>query len=158
MNGETFPGYQPKRTPDTIHDYIGTWTCKSGKNPDDVLGKIPEATLDNLAAMVDLLAKYQEAAAKDPGKTVPGNVILGADPEEYVPSEAELVVSELGQAIASIVKKSKPGTIAERLKAAKTKSKAITFVPVLFTHVDVMGSGRFFYARKGTRVTIAIKP
>jgi len=154
MNGETFPGYQPKKTPDTIHDYIGTWAHRSGKKPGDVLGKIPEATLDNLAAIVDLLAKYQEAAAKDPGKTVPGNMILGADPEEYVPSEAELVVSELGQAIASIVKRSKPSAIAERLKAAKAKSKDISCVPVVFTHVDVMGSGRFFYAHKGEPVTI----
>jgi hypothetical protein len=156
MNGEMFPDYQPKRTPDTIHDYIGKWAYRSGKKPDDVLGKIPEATLENLATIVNLLATYKKAAAKNPGKVVPGNMILGADPEEYVPSEAELVVSELGQAIVSIVKKSKPGVIAERLKAVKLKSKEISFVPVIFTHADVMGSGRFFYARKGEPITVRL--
>ncbi len=156
MNGETFPGYQPKRTPDTIHDYIGTWAHRSGKKPDDVLGKLPEAKLENLAAIVDLLVKYQQAAAKDPGKVVPGNMILGADPEEYVPSEAELVASELGKAIASIARGSKPGAIAGQLKPAKAKGRQVTFVPIDFTHADVMGSGRFFYARKGGPITVKL--
>jgi hypothetical protein len=154
MSRDTFPGYQPKRTPDTIHDYIGTWTQRSGRSPDDVLGKIPVPTLENLVAIIDLFTKYKKAAAKDPGKTVPGNMILGADRDEYVPSEAELVASELGLAIASIVKINKPGAIAERLKSAKVRSKEITFAPITFTHADVMGSGRFFYARKGEPITV----
>jgi hypothetical protein len=156
MSRDMFPDYQPKRTADTIRDYIGTWAGRSGKKPEDVLGKIPEPTLDNLTAIIDLLAKYKKAAVMDPGKTVPGNMILGADRDEYVPSEVELVVSELGQAIVSIVKKTKPGMIGERLKATKVKSKEISFVPVTFTHADVMGSGRFFYARKGEPITVKL--
>jgi hypothetical protein len=156
MSRDMFPDYQPKRTPDTIHDYIGKWASRSGKKPADVLGKIPEATLDNLPAIVDLFVKYKKATAKDPGTMAPGNMILGADKEEYIPSESELVASELGMAIKTIINKFKPAEIAVRINASKAKMKEISFVPVTFTHVDVMGSGRFVYAHKGGAVTVRL--
>nr|MDO8114017.1 hypothetical protein [Candidatus Sigynarchaeota archaeon] len=147
-----FGGYQPKRTPDTIHDYLPF----SGKKPDDVLGKIPEAKLDNLKKILDLLPKFQKEAIAHPGALEDGRVMLGANPKQYVPSEAELIVSELGRAIEAIVKATPADNLNAYLAASKIKAREIAFVPIVYRHVDVMGSGRFVYADKGKEIKIKL--
>jgi hypothetical protein len=161
MERNQFPDYQPKRSLDTIHDYIGTWAHRSGISPAEVLGKIPQVTRESVNQAIELLVKFQAIAAKDPGKVEPGNMILGADREEYVPSEAELIVSELGKAIMPIVSGNQLPVSPSKGKQSKKDqkgSKNITFMPITFRHVDVMGSGRFFYARKGAPVTFTCVP
>ena len=158
MEDNPFPDYQPKRSPDTIHDYIGTWMMRSrsNKKPSDIFDKIPEAKLENLKKILDLLEKSKKEASKNPGTTVPGNMILGGPAQEYVPSEAELIVSELGLALEAIVKKTPPEKLKAQLKNANIKPVKISFVPITFTHADVMGSGRFFYADKRQEITVKL--
>jgi hypothetical protein len=151
-----FGNYQPKRSPDTIHDYIGQWVSKSGSDQSSVFDKIPEATLENLKVILDLLEKFKKESCKYPGTIIKGNVILGAPPQEYVPSAPELIASELGNAAMSIIKATPPGELKAWLKKHPVKPKKITFVSILFSHVDVMGSGRFFHAEKGREMVIEI--
>ena len=148
--------YQPKRSPDTIHDYIGQWASKSGLDPSSVLDKIPEATLENMKTILDFLEKYKKESSTHPGTFIKGNVILGAQPKEYVPSAPELIASELGNAAVAIVKATTPSELKAWLKKHAVKLKKITFVSIVFSHVDVMGSGRFFHAEKGREVVIEI--
>ena len=94
-----------------------------------------------------------------PGHKVQGNVALGADPVEYSPSDEELLRSEVGKRIEQAVHASSYEMLAEILKSAGITAKEITFNEFTFRHVDVMGSGRFFYASgpKKSRIRLEIK-
>lgn len=153
---DPFPDYEPKRTPDTIEDYIGHWAHASGVDATHVLGKIPEAKLKNLSRALATFEEYQGKAVENPGKMERGNPILGADPEEYIPSEPELVVSEVGQVILSIIDSVSKEELLAYMKHESIPSQEISFTQVTFRHADVMGSGRFFYAGKGPTRTITL--
>ena len=154
MAQNMFGDYQPKRTPDTIHDYIGQWTSKSGSDAATVLDTIPEATLENLKAILDLLERFKKESAKQPGTIIQGKVMLGGPPKEYVPSAPELIASELGKAAMAIIKVTPPGELKTWVKKHGVKPRKLTFVPIVFSHADVMGSGRFFYAEKSQAITV----
>ena len=94
-----FPDYQPKITPDSVNDYV--------KNPHSIVFKIlknvGEPTLVNLGDILICFEKYKEEARSNPGKYQRGNIAIGADLEQYYPSEEEILLSELGKQIKSIV-------------------------------------------------------
>jgi hypothetical protein len=138
---ERFPDYKPKTSPDTVLDYRPQIGAE--------LEKLPAAKLENLSRLLDLLEEYKQKSKQNPGRTEEGNVILGADPQEYVPSDDELVQSEIGKRIKQVVDAAAPG-------ALKRKERQLEYGSITFRHVDVMGSGRFFYASSPTKTIISL--
>jgi hypothetical protein len=130
---ERFPDYKPKVSPDTVLDYRPQIAAE--------LDKLPAATRKNLPKLLELLEEYKKKSQQNPGNTEEGNQILGADAQEYVPSNEELIQSEIGARIKQV---------ADALKQ-KVEYHAITF-----RHVDVMGSGRFFYASRPAKTIISL--
>jgi hypothetical protein len=141
---DLFPDYEPKRTPDTVHDYL--------RNPKsivyDVLNEIGEPSLKKLKSFIKLFEKYHKKALENPGEYIKGNVAIGADPEQYYPSDEEILVSELGKMIKNIVRANTKEEIDIHLKKENLEVHILEFNEITFRHVDVMGSGRFFYAEK----------
>ncbi len=127
---EAFPDYEPKLTPDTLFDYRPMLALEL---------QVPASVGELLRAY--LLASEQ--AREEPGEWEVGNIALGADPREYVPSDAELIAAELGDRLAALG--GKPG-FGGALAAAGLGSIELHYATFLFRHVDVMGSSRFFYA------------
>ena len=138
-----FPDYEPKITPDTIKDYL-----RGPSNVYDILAEVGESSSGNLKKIVKYFKKYIKKAIKNPGGYQKGNIAIGADFSQFYPSEEELLASELGKMIEKIVN-SQSREEFEKVKVLEgIKSQKIEFKEIYFRHVDVMGSGRFFYAEK----------
>ena len=147
-----FPDYVPKTTPDTVFDYV--------KDPEseifEVLKKLnvstgntfPRIDLNQLKLALQLFKKYKREAKAHPGTYREGNMILGAPPKEYIPSEGELIVSELGRMINHVRKTHSEEELEEYCKKHGIHELEIDYDEIQFFHADVMGSGRFFYAEK----------
>ena len=144
-----FPDYEPKKTPDTLTDYL-----RKPNKAYEILGEIGEPDISKLNHILALFYNYQKQAKINVGKTEKGNVAIGADPDQYYPSDEELIVSELGKMIVQILE----SYTNQQLKTLKLRhnipSQQIRFFEISFRHVDVMGSGRFFYADKAAKETI----
>jgi hypothetical protein len=144
-----FPDYEPKITPDTIEDYL-----RRPSKVYEILGELGEPHISKVKNILIIFDKYEKKAKKKGGKFERGNVAIGADPDQYYPSDEELLVSELGKIIKQLIESySKP-----QLKTLKLRynipSQQIRFFELSFRHVDVMGSGRFFYAERASHETI----
>jgi len=141
---DLFPDYEPKTTPDTIHDYL--------RKPDSFIFKIIEEigqpSLKNLKLILDYFNKYKVVAEINPGRYRNGNLALGADQHQYYPSEEEILVSELGKMINEIITSNSKKEINTFKAKEGIPSLKVVFTEILFHHIDVMGSGRFFYAEK----------
>jgi len=141
---DLFPDYSPKETPDTIYDYI--------RNPKskilEIISDIGEPSIDKLSYIINVFKRYKKKAKRNPGGVRKGNVVIGADLNQYYPSEEELLISELGKMIRKIIINSPKRDIAEVMKNQGIKLQKIEFSEIYFRHVDVMGSGRYFYAEK----------
>ncbi|MFX1535673.1 MAG: hypothetical protein ACFFDI_15780 [Promethearchaeota archaeon] len=153
---ELFPDYTPKRTPDTIYDFLGGPNKSFKPKIVELLKQIPEASLENLKQLLNLFNKYKVEAESDPGIYTTGSVWLGAPEEEYHPSNTELMVSELGMAIKLVIDVNSKENIEKYKLKEGIDSQEIIFTPVEFWHADVMGSGRFFYAKKGEEMRFRI--
>ncbi|MHA1473025.1 MAG: hypothetical protein ACTSQW_08015 [Promethearchaeota archaeon] len=140
-----FPDYQPKITPDTIEDYL-----RKPNNVYKILGEIGEPSIDNLKTIITYFLKHKNAAENNPGSTQKGNVAIGADVDQYYPSEDELLVSELGKLITQITKSYSRQQMRTLKLKHQIKSQRFNYHEITFRHMDVMGSGRFFYAEKAT--------
>ncbi len=143
-----FPDYQPKITPDTIEDYL-----RQPSNVYTILGEIGEPSINNLKTIISYFLQYKKAAENNPGGAQKGNIALGADENQYYPSEDELLVSELGKLIPQVTESYSK----QQMKILKLKhqieSQRFSYYEITFRHTDVMGSGRFFYAEKATMET-----
>ena len=144
-----FEDYYPKKTPDTLEDYLG-----SPSKVYDILGEIGEPSISKLNNILAYFNKYEKKAKKNVGKIEKGNVAIGADPDQYYPSDEELIVSEFGKMIVQLIESYSK----QQLKTLKIRynipSQQIHFFEITFRHVDVMGSGRFFYSDKAAKETI----
>ena len=58
-----------------------------------------EPLLEKLYLIIKYFNKYKVAAEKNPRKYQPENIVIGADPNQYYPSEEVLLLSELGKMI-----------------------------------------------------------
>ena len=146
---ELFPDYEPKRTSDTINDYLRTSHIVH-----QVLSKIGDLNLENLKTILVYFTQYEKEAIKHPGGVQKGNVAIGANLDQYYPSEEELLVSELGKIIQNIVISTPKEQLANYKKVNHITIEELSFYEIYFRHVDVMGSGRFFYAEKSSKKTI----
>jgi len=138
-----FPNYKPKITQDVIEDYL-----RGSSKVYDVLAEVGEPSSGNLKIIVKYFKKYVKKAIKNPGGSRKGNIAVGADFNQYYPSEEELIASELGKMIEKIVNSHSREEFEKVKKQEGIKSQEIEFNEIFFRHVDVMGSGRFFYAEK----------
>ncbi len=145
---DLFPDYEPKTTPDTVEDYLQYPESEIFK----ILGEVGEAKLEHLKQILILFKKYKKKAKKNPGGFQDGRVSLGANLKQYTPSEEELIISELGKMIRNIIEVYSEKEINEYKKKEKIKSQIIEFTEIYFRHVDVMGSGRYFYAEKNDKM------
>jgi hypothetical protein len=146
-----FPGYEPKRTPDTINDYV-----RGENRVFEILDSIGPKRLDNIGRIIKCFKLYQQKASNIPGTYKKGHPELGANREQYYPSDEELVVSELGIWILDLLKPLDEKTYRELKQKHSLESEKIMFHRISFRHVDVMGSGRYFYAEKEPKKTALI--
>lgn len=137
-SAEPFAGYQPKRTPDTAADFRPGLAA--------ALEALPPATVASLPALLSTLADQQARARASPGAHAEGNPLLGGARRQYVPSDPELLESELGERIRRVAASATAAELREVLRAAGRRGGAVDYRAVTFDHVDVMGSGRFTYA------------
>lgn len=132
-----FGDYRPKDTPDVLSDYMpGVY---------EKIHELPQAELQNLPALLLSYKKLRREASRHRGKWVEGNVILGANPEEYQPSESEIMLYEVGNRIKEIKENNSVQDIKEQIGSHSGLPKKIRFRKFDVIHIDVMGSGRFFY-------------
>jgi hypothetical protein len=131
-----FPDYQAKTTPDTVLDYRGS---VSG----DIAALPPVSDAAGLAAA---FVSWKAKAAASPGAYEQGAVQLGADPQEYRPSDAELVAAEAGDRLAAALQGADETTKVAVTAALGAAPEARVYRRFDYRHSDVMGSGRYFYA------------
>lgn len=138
-----FPDYEPKITSDTIEDYL-----RGPSKVYDILAEVGEVSSRNLKRIVKYFKKYVKKAIIKPGGSRKGNIAIGADFNQYYPSEEELLASELGKMVEKIVNSHSREDFEKVKEQEGIKSQKIEFNEIYFRHVDVMGSGRYFYAEK----------
>lgn len=145
-----FPDYRPKTSEDTALDYRPGLAAQ--------LAELPAATRDNFQRAYVALGDLIRAAVANPGRWEDGNVALGAEPQEYVPSDEELLAADLGDRLAALVRSMTVGEIVDAWDGAAIVPPSVSYKRFDFRHVDVMGSGRFFYASPPQEATIEIPP
>jgi hypothetical protein len=141
-------GYEPKLSRDRVLDYRRLLDLESGA--------VGEIRLDDLPALADRLDHLIAAARARPGHWEDGNLALGADLREFVPSDEELLAADLGQRIAAFLESAEPDAVARIWATAGRDGYKAAFTTFDFRHVDVMGSGRFFYASLSEVVIIRL--
>lgn len=99
--------------------------------------------VSDAASLAASFVTWQQKAAASPGAMEEGQIPLGADPQEYRPSDAELVAAEAGDRLSAALQGADEAT-----KASVTTIVADTraYKRFDFRRVDVMGSGRYYYA------------
>jgi hypothetical protein len=130
----SFPDYRPKTTPDTVLDFRASVSADLGALPADP------------AALAQAFVDWKAKAAASPGAFEPGAQQLGADEQEYNPSDAELVASEAGNRLAAALSGADAATREAVAAVLGPDPGARAYKRFDFRHVDVLGSGRFFYA------------
>lgn len=105
------------------------------------IGALPPVS--DPAALAAAFADWRSRAAASPGAMEAGAIPLGADPQEYRPSDAELVAAEAGDRLAAALSGADDAT-----KAAVSTALGgdLSYKRFDYRVVDVMGSGRYFYA------------
>ena len=130
--------YTPKDTPDTVTDYRSS-----------VAGDISALPpVSDAAALAAAFVDWKARAASSPGAYEQGAVQLGADPQEYKPSDAELVAAEAGDRLAAALQGADDATKASVAATLGDAPEARVYRRFDYRHSDVMGSGRYFYASK----------
>ena len=132
---ERFPDYKPKDTADTVLDF------RSSVSGD--VSALPSAS--DAASLAQAFLSWKAKAAASPGSYQPGAQQLGADAQEYTPSDAELVTAEAGDRLAAAMR-SGDAAAKSAVAAVLTDASARSYKRFDYRHVDVLGSGRFFYS------------
>ena len=140
---EMFPDYQPKQSPDTVLDYRPQIR--------DVVESLPLASLSSLDELLSLHEEYGKKADDHPGETIEGNIILGGPDEEYVPSDEELILGEIGERLKAISLTADRDSLRRWCEKPGGRTTGIDIIRFEFWHADVMGSGRFFYVSEPVR-------
>ncbi|MBN1926462.1 MAG: hypothetical protein JW798_11560 [Prolixibacteraceae bacterium] len=148
-DNDIFGNYQPKLSPDIATDYMPELEA-------DLL-TIPESKIENLYSLLVLFQEYQKNAIKNPGKWIQGNMVLGANPDEYIPSKEELLLNEVGKRIGTLIGKNNISQFKRDFRKEGLWGKTFCYTHFTFTHADVMGSGRFFYVDTMTKKCFTLK-
>lgn len=131
-------GYTPKDTADTVTDYRPEVAGDIGALP----------SISDPASLARVFVEWKAKAAAAPGAYEQGAVQLGADPQEYRPSNAELVAAEAGDRLSAALRGADDAAKAAVATALGDAPEARVYRRFDYRHSDVMGSGRYFYASK----------
>ncbi len=126
-------GYSAKTTPDTVADYRATVSGDIGALP----------AVGDAAGLARAFVDWRARAAASPGAFEAGAVQLGADEQQYKPSDAELVAAEAGDRLSAALNGADEAT---RAAVAEVLAGSRSYKRFDYRHSDVMGSGRYFYA------------
>jgi len=140
--------FRPKLSPDTLLDYRPSLAER--------VAALPPAQLSLLGDLVATLEALKERASTKPGNWRLGPVYLGANTQEYQPSDDELLAAELGDRIRRIIGTADPADVAGALKRAGVNAEILEYNRFEYRHADVMGSGRFFYASEPKATSIKL--
>lgn len=138
VDPNTAGGIAPKETADTVLDYRSSVA-------DDVNG-LP--SVSDAAGLARAFVDWKARATGAPGAYEQGAVQLGADPQEYRPSDAELVAAEAGDRLAAALQSADAAARAAVAATLGDAPEARIYRRFDYRHSDVMGSGRYFYASK----------
>jgi hypothetical protein len=139
-----FPDYQPKTSADTVADY------RPSVGGD--IGALPP--VGSPAALAQAFVDWKARAAASPGAYEEGQVQLGADPQEYKPSDAELVAAEAGDRLSAALVGADDATKVSVSAVLGPDPAARNYKRFDYRHSDVMGSGRYFYASPPKDATV----
>ena len=131
------PGYTPKLTVDTILDFRPR-LAKS-------IHASPKADIDHFGNLLALYADYRDQSYNTPGAYVAGNMALGANERDYQPSDEELLLMEIGERLRIILTNLSKQQVRQTETLYDEELDTIDYRRFSFYHVDVMGSGRYFY-------------
>lgn len=112
----------------------------------------PSFGIDQPTDLVRAYYEYSRRAKQNPGRWEKGRIEQGANPREYVPSDEELILAELGGQLLEAVENKGWGRMADELGAAGISLDEIRFTEFTFRYVDVMGTGRFHYVAASRKV------
>lgn len=141
-----FPGYQPKRSADSLQEYSPEFATQ--------LENTPEVALENLAELLNELNNLDLEASKMSGGWISGNLALGANQKEYAPSYSEIRAAALGDRLSAFISAIDPDEMARQWPA--NTDRYFSYRRFDIRHADVMGSGRFFYASAPILVSLEI--
>jgi hypothetical protein len=119
--------------PATVTDYRSSVSGEIGALP----------PVGDAAALAAAFVDWRGKAAAAPGAFEAGQQQLGADEQEYSPSDAELVAAEAGDRLSAALQGADEAT---RTAVANAVGSSTSYRRFDFRRVDVAGSGRFVYA------------
>lgn len=137
------PSDTPAAGPATVTDY------RPGIAGD--IGALPQ--VNDAAALAASFVTWQGRAGISPGAMEAGAVQLGADPQEYRPSDAELIAAEVGDRLSAALQGADDAT---KAIVAQAVGDTRTYRRFDFRRVDVMGSGRYYYASQPRAATLPL--
>ncbi|MCP3971304.1 MAG: hypothetical protein GY717_13485 [Rhodobacteraceae bacterium] len=115
----------------------------------------PNPANDGWPATLRRLAKLNATARQMPGQWTEGNIALGADPQQYQPSEPELIAASYGDMLIAMLSGMDPAARADALRSTEHGG------PLRYTRFDtrevkVMGSGLYHYASAPQFITVEL--
>ena len=129
-------GYSPKTTADTVTDY------RPGVAGE--IGALPSAS--DAPALARAFLQWNSRAQGSPGAMEAGAIQLGADEQQYKPSDAELVAAEAGDRLSAALSGADQATKDAVTAVLGPDASVRAYKRFEYRHSDVMGSGRYFYA------------
>lgn len=127
------PGSEAPSGPATVTDYRASVAGD--------LGSLPP--VGDAAALAGAFVEWRSRASASPGAMEPGQVQLGANEQEYKPTDAELVAAEAGDRLSAALSGADDAT---KAAIAATVGDNHAYRRFDFRRVDVIGSGRYVYA------------
>jgi len=115
--------------------------------------RAPSLGTDKPVDLARAYYEYSRRANRNRGHWEKGKVAQGANPKEYVPSDDELILAKIGDRLLEMVEKKGWGW-ADELRAAGFSLNNFDFTEFTFRHVDVMGTGRFYYVAGSRKVCV----
>lgn len=137
-------GYTPKTTADTVLDYRPEIAPEINSLP----------PVSDGPALAQAFLDWKAKAAASQGEYEQGAVQLGADPQEYHPTDAELVSAEAGDRLAAAIQGADETSKAAIAAVLGDTVESRIYHRFDYRHSDVMGSGRYFYASKPKEVAL----
>jgi len=144
-----FGNYQPKLTPDLATDYMPELF--------EIFESFPSAEPQNLIRLLDLFKAYSKDAKRNKGYWEEGNIVLGAKQKEYKPSKEELILAEIGDRLQILFKSLSDEKFTQLIDQEYNNLIPVEYDRFTFIHMDVMGSGRFYYVESIEKVVLNLQ-
>ena len=122
----------------------------------DKLRDLPPATLAELPKLLHAFDLYHGRAEDNFGRWVDGDIILGAKPKEYQPSDDELMENEIGQRIRTVVAQAPAAQIDRTLRDAGVEARSLVYRAISFRTVRIAGVGAYHYASTPVHTTLTL--